>query len=381
MAGWLFVFLIACSDASSPERDATISHSPEESQQMFRVTDGFRVELVASEPLISEPSGICWDEKGHLYGGELHGYNLEGQLEIEEMNRQGIVDTVVQRVQAAERFKQEAIAGTYGVVKRLTDTDGDGVMDSVQVFADRLPPVYGLCVARGGLIVAGQAQVLFIKDADNDGRAEIVDTLFKGFAEGPLERGISAPQWRSDGWIYFANGLKPAYKITGPYLKDSVDLPNTNFRIRADGTAIEAVTGSSHTIGHAFTASGESFFTSTWKHALYAIPIGWKYLQRNPDAVITPLEADAADYADVFPLAPVHPWKLARSGDAGWRDLYGKYGRQDSVAEGYFTSVCSPLVYQDNLFPSDFVGNLFICEPAQSRSASASAGGRLATSR
>ena len=353
----------------NPERinkpdDAPKPLSPSEAVKSFQLPPGFRIELVASEPLINEPTGICWDEKGRLYVSELHGYNLEGQLEIEDMNKARVIDTIVQRVQAADKYKKASEAGKVGRVKRLSDTNGDGLMDKVELFADHLPPAYGLCAAKGGLIVAGQSEIVYLQDRDDDGKAEVVDTLFTGFQGGALERGVNAPQWGPEGWIYFGEGWNSG-TITGPHLKSPVKLPRSNFRIRSDGSAIEAVTGNSHTIGHAFTADGDYFFTNTWKHALYAVPIQWKYLARNPDASIASLEADASDFSNVFPKAPVHPWKLARSNQAGWKELYGKYGLSESAAEGYFTSCCSPLIYQDNMFPEEFSGNLFVCEPAQ----------------
>jgi putative membrane-bound dehydrogenase-like protein len=348
----------------TPPDDAPRPLTPAQALRSFHLPPGFRIELLASEPLVREPTGVCWDERGRLYVCELHGYNLEGQLEIEDLNKTGVVDTLVRRIQAADRYKKRAEAGTYGTVKRLTDTNGDGVMDRAEVLADHLPPAYGLCPALGGLLVAGQAEIVFLADRDDDGKAEIRQTLFTGFAGGALERGINAPQWGPDGWVYFGRGWNGG-TITGPRLKTPVQLPGSNFRIRPDGSAIEPVTGSTHTIGHALTPDGDQFFTNTWKHALYAVPIPWPYLARNPDAPLASLEADASDYSTVFPLAPVHPWKLARSQQKGWKEYYDRYGLAESVAGGYFTSSCSPLVYQDNAFPAEFRGNLFVCEPAQ----------------
>jgi hypothetical protein len=48
-------------------------------------------------------------------------------------------------------------------------------------------------------------------------------------------------------------------KITGPHMRSPVDLPGSDFRIRADGTAIEPVTGATHTFGFALTESGDRF--------------------------------------------------------------------------------------------------------------------------
>jgi len=57
---------------------------------------------------------------------KLHGYNLAGQLDSEELNKTGMLDTKVRRVQAGEKFKEAADGCTFGVVKVLRDTDGDG---------------------------------------------------------------------------------------------------------------------------------------------------------------------------------------------------------------------------------------------------------------
>ena len=48
--------------------------------------------------------------------------------------------------------------------------------------------------------------IIFLADRDGDGRAEVQETLFAGFPIGELERGINAPQWGMDGWIYFGGG-------------------------------------------------------------------------------------------------------------------------------------------------------------------------------
>jgi putative membrane-bound dehydrogenase-like protein len=355
---------VGCNNAGNEIKvpdDAPKPLSPTDAVKSFQLPPGFRIELVASEPLISDPTGVCWDEKGRLYVSELHGYNLPGQLEIEDINKSGVLDTTVQRVQAADKYERAAEAGTFGRVKRLSDTNGDGVMDKVELFADSLPPAYGLIAARGGLIVAGQTEIVYIADRDDDGKAEVRETLFMGWPDYELERGISTPQWGPGGWIYFGAGAGGG-QITGPYLKEPVQMPETDFRIRADGSAIEPVTGSGGTIGFAFTADGYKFNN----YSTYSIPIEWKYLERNPYATISNLTVSAADYSTIFPVAPVHPWRLTRSNDPEWREYYSsRYGEKEVEVAGYFTGDCCPMVYhEDSLFPPEFIGNLFVSEPA-----------------
>src|SRR4051812_41377762 len=127
--------------------DAPKPLTPEQSAAAFKLPEGFRIEVVASEPLIASPSAVCWDEHGRMFVSELHGYNLSGQLDTEELNTTGKLDTQVRRVQADEKFKRAAQSGTYGLVKLLSDTNNDGRMDKAELFATNLPPIYGLVPA------------------------------------------------------------------------------------------------------------------------------------------------------------------------------------------------------------------------------------------
>lgn len=54
--------------------DAPKPMSPEQSAAAFKLPEGFRMEVVASEPLIASPSAVCWDERGRMFVSELHGY-------------------------------------------------------------------------------------------------------------------------------------------------------------------------------------------------------------------------------------------------------------------------------------------------------------------
>ncbi|MFN0125416.1 MAG: PVC-type heme-binding CxxCH protein [Verrucomicrobiales bacterium] len=350
----------AAGEIPKPE-DAPLPRPPEQSAAAFRLPDGFAMDLVASEPLIASPSGLCWMADGSLFVSELHGYNLAGQLDIEELNKSGRLDTEVRRVQADERFKQAAAARTFGSVKRLRDTNGDGRLDHAETWANDLPPVYGLAPARDGVIAACAPHIVFLADRNKDGHAEVRETLFTGFGTGELERGINAPQWDVDGWIYFGRGWDGGL-ITGPRLPAPVRLPGSNFRIRADGTAIEPVTGHSHTFGLAITESGEHVTVSTTTGFSVA-PIPWRSLMRNPDAAVAGLQTAIGDRR-AYGISRPHPWRLKRAEDPLYFEFYkSRYGAAESEATGWFTAACGPLVYRDHALPG-LHGQYFVCEPA-----------------
>ncbi len=342
--------------------DAPQPLSPDASAAAFQLPDGFRMEVVASEPLIASPSAVCWDGRGRMFVSELHGYNLEGQLDIDELNKTGQLDTQVRRVQADEKFKTAAKDGTFGVVKMLRDSDGDGRMDQADVWARDLPPVYGLVPARDGVIVACAPDIVYLADRDNDGVAETREILFTGFSTGALERGINSPQWSVDGWIYFGRGWGGS-QITGVSLKHAVALPDSDFRIRADGSAIEPVTGGTHTFGFAMTESGDRFVVNTTIPAIFVAPLPWRYLVRNPDTAVSNIEAATGDRR-AWSLAPPHPWRQRRADDPEYYKFYNsRYGAAESEADGWFTAACGPLVYQDDVLPT-LRGTYMVCEPS-----------------
>jgi len=364
-AGWMLGFVFNGFAQIEPATDGPKPLSPEEAVHSFKLPPGFQMELVASEPLIEEPSGVCWDEHGNLYVSELHGYNLEGQYDIDALNETGELDRIVRRIQANDEAKERAELETFGRIKQLSDTNGDGRMDHATLFASGLPPCFGMVAAREGIIVVCAPDIYYLADLDSDGVADVRERLFTGFRTGVLERRMNAPQWGLDNWIYIgANGQSDA--ITGPYLKEPVSLGRTDFRIKADGSAIEPVPGSTGTFGHTFTAEGDRLTISTGTPGYQVIPLPWRYLTRNPELPIPSTERNAANYQITFPASNPHPWRTRRYNDPGFSKYYtDHYGKAESIPNGYLTSACSPFIYRDIVFPENYRGHNFSCEPAQ----------------
>jgi len=359
----LVVFVSALSaDEIKRRDDAPKPKSPEESGTHFQLPDDLDIELVAAEPLLSDPSCITWDEHGRLFVSEIHGYNLEGHLDVEKLNKTGELDTVVRRIYASDESKAAAEEMTYGSIRLLTDTDDDGRMDESTVFATDLPPCFGLVPARGGIIAVGRPEIIYLADRDGDGKADVRETLFTGFKITILERSINNPRWGLDNWIYVAAGREGG-NITGPHLTEPVTLGATDFRFRPDGSAIEAVTGRNSMYGQTMNDWGDRFVSPP---AVYAIPIPQRYLLRNPYLPAPTVNASATGDGVLYPTSQPHPWRVERSQKKEWNKYYSdRYGSREASPNGFFTSACGQMVYRADLLPVRFHGNVFSCDPAQ----------------
>ena len=82
--------------------------NPEQSATRFQLPENLRIELVASEPLVTEPVCTAFDGKGRLFVSELHGYNYEGYLDVVELNKTGELDTKVRRIPASKENIEKA---------------------------------------------------------------------------------------------------------------------------------------------------------------------------------------------------------------------------------------------------------------------------------
>ncbi|HXS58939.1 MAG TPA: hypothetical protein VN726_22605, partial [Hanamia sp.] len=103
----LSVLLLALSVAGCKSHSSSpFSKSAESALSTFKLPPGFKIELVAADPLISDPVDMTIDEEGRMYVVEMHGYPLD--------------------------------INHSGKVIMLRDTNGDGKMDTRTVFADSL---------------------------------------------------------------------------------------------------------------------------------------------------------------------------------------------------------------------------------------------------
>ena len=127
--------------------------TPDEALKSFETVGGFRMELVAHEPLVASPIAAEFDENGQLYVCEMRDYP----------------------------YKPKPGNKPLGTIRLLRDTDGDGVFDESHVFADGMLWAGGVVPWKGGVFVAAPPDIWYLKDTDGDFKADVKVKVFTGF--------------------------------------------------------------------------------------------------------------------------------------------------------------------------------------------------------
>ena len=200
----------------------------------FTTHPDLEVSLFAAEPWVVNPIGMTWDPQGRLWviNGPSYPQILPGQRQID-------------------------------FISCLEDTDGDGTADKCTVFYEGLYVPTGLEYGDGGVYVANQPDLLFLKDADGDNKADEKTVLLSGFGTEDNHHAISAFVWGPDGKLYFQSGV---------FLHTQVETPSGLLRLDGEGGVFELrprtldlamynVGTATNPWGHTFDEWGQNFLT------------------------------------------------------------------------------------------------------------------------
>ncbi len=317
------LFLIGCSESSAPL-------SPEDGLKSLRIADHFRVELFAAEPHVVDPVELVFDEHGRAFVAEMLDYP----------------------------FDPPAGESPRGRIKLLEDRDNDGRIDHSTVFADNLLQVATLLPWNGGILVTAAPDILYLKDTNGDGKADIRKVLFMGFRLAHPEGRISNLRFCVDNWIYAANSGQQG-DITFSERPDAppVSVLGADFRFRLDRGLFEPAAGPTQ-YGLALDAWGNRFSTHNSRHVSHAV-MPRHYLARNPFFTLGGLSKDISDHGEsIFQLTPPEEWREKRTQIRQRRFQELELDRKEE-ASGFFTAASGGTVYGGDTFPEDYRGNLF----------------------
>lgn len=332
----------AAAPMASPEELPRVPPTPPaEALKTFRLKPGFRLELVAAEPLVVDPIALSFDEDGRLFVVEMRDYS--------------------------ERRPER-----LGRIRRLEDTDGDGRFDRSTVYVDDLPwPTAVFCYG-GGVFVGATPDLLFCKDTDGDGRADVREVVFTGFAADyapfatnqlNVQALLNSLNWGLDNRIHGATSLSGG-RVTSPKQPSQppVELRGRDFAFDPRTfTLVSEPGGGQH--GLSFDDTGRRFVSHNSDH-VQTFLYDDRYAARNPAFLAPgPRVSIAVDgpAAEVFRISPEEPWRVLRT---RWRvaGLVPGPIEGGGRASGYFTSATGVTIYRGDAWPEAFRGDAFVAD-------------------
>ncbi|MBS1576868.1 MAG: c-type cytochrome [Bacteroidetes bacterium] len=321
-------FVAACNNHNKAPGSAAVE--AKDALSTFQVADGFKIEMIASEPLVTSPVDMEIDEYGRLFVVEMPGYPLD--------------------------------KSGSGKIIQLTDTNGDGNMDKRTVFKQGLLLPTSIMRWKKGFLVTDSPNLLYLEDTDGDGQANICDTIVTGFALTNPQHNMNNPVYGLDNWIYIANqgsvattAYKDEFGDEGSEIvfygqSGTPKLPkNANgrsVRVQPDNKKMEMLSSDCQ-FGQTFDEWGHLFGCNNSNQG-YQEVIANRYFDRNPDLIISDATQDMSDHlnaCEVFPTT-TNP------------------DRQILTNVGVMTSACGLTAYLGNSFPSPYNGKItFVAEP------------------
>lgn len=285
--------------------------TPEEALQSFQLKPGFRIEIVAAEPLVNTPVAMQFDPDGRIWVVEMTGYmpNPDGVGEDQPT----------------------------GKVVVLEDTDGDGRMDRRTVFLDNLIMPRAICLVPGGVLIAEMPNLWFCRDTDGDLKCDEKKAIATDYVQGDIknpEHNANGLMWGLDNWIYSANYTTRFRNVDGGW--------------RREPTVFRGQWGLSQD-----DFGRQVYDSNSDQLRLDLIPA--EYLLRNPNhPAKAGINVDPVGSQTTFPVR-VNPG-VNRGYQAGVLKPDGRLAR--------FTAACGPVIYRGDNFPAEFHGNAFVCEPS-----------------
>lgn len=312
---------------------------PADAEATFRVLSGFRMELIAAEPLVADPVDLAYDADGRAYVVEFRGY-------------------------PKPEMPDDPTPTPIGRVRLLEDADGDGRFDESHVFVDDLQWPTSVALWKGGIFVAAPPDIWYFEDSDGDKRADVRRKVFTGFGTHNIQAVMNNLCWGLDHRIYGAAAGNGGTVIPA----DDADakpttLKRRDFRFDPSTGDFEATSGGQR-FGNAFDDWGNRFLCNI-RNPVQHVVLPSRYLDRNPHLIVASAIHDAAaagDQLPVYRISPPEPWRIFRA--QRWTRERANFPKSELVGAGYFTSSSGVTIYRGAAYPPEFRGNAFVADVA-----------------
>ncbi len=317
-----------------------------EAAKKFKVLDGFRMDLLAAEPLVASPVAMAYDENGRAYVCEMRDYPYTDKAH-HKPSQENPTDQPI------------------GRIRLLEDTDGDGVFDKATVFAEGLSWPTGVACWKGGVFVACTPDIWYFKDTDGDGKADVREKVLSGFKKLNVQAVMNNLVWGIDNHIHGAGGSNGGkIVLEGKPDVAPVTMSRADFRMDPVTRDFELQSGGAR-FGGSFDDWGNRFLCNIRNPAQHIV-LPARYLARNKSlAARSPINdmAESGDQLPVYQISPPEPWRVIRAKRwAGERDI--SMPRSELTGAGVVTSASGVTSYRGAAYPEKYRGNVFVCECA-----------------
>lgn len=351
----------------------------------LRPADNFRVDLFAAEPMIQNPVSFTFDTKGRAYVVETHRrrtsvFDIRNHLDWldEDFSFRTVNDrsNFFRKILVPENKKlpREITIDRNGDgkfdwhdleveserVRIVEDINGDGVADHATTFAEDFKTLVsgvaaGVVARRGDVYFTCIPDLWLLRDANNDGVADIRQRLMTGFGVHISFGGhdLHGLRFGPDGKLYFTVGDRGLHVVQG---NRTIENPDSGavLRCNPNGTDLELyATGLRNPQDLAFDQYGNLFtgdnngdggdparFVYVVEGGEYGWRLGWQHLPK--------MGAWNAERLWDLPPTNTAAWLLPPAGHVG----HGPAGLTFNPGTGM------PSAYQNHFFMCDFPGGV-----------------------
>jgi len=323
------IFLAGCSKKNPEERAMT----PRDSLKAMHLSEDFHVELFAAEPAVMSPVEMAFDENGKVYVAEMLDYPADPPPRKPARSR----------------------------IRLLENPNGDGKTWRSTVFADNVLAVSGFMPWKGGLIVTSAPDILYLKDTNGDGKADLRKVLYTGFPKVNQEARITNPRLGVDNWIYCSNNGSDG-RINSP---DHPEMPpvlvrGADFRFDPISGKAESASGAAQ-FGSTLNDFNQRFITQNTTHIRHVV-VPMQYLARAPLLEVRAVAQDISDHgrpsSPMYPLTGPQAWRRQRTALRQQRYNENNLNITEQVG-GWFTAASGGTLYDGDAFPKEYDGSVF----------------------
>jgi mono/diheme cytochrome c family protein/glucose/arabinose dehydrogenase len=292
----------------TPEKAPVLS--AEEELKTFVLPPGYRVELVAKEPLVIDPIAIDFDADGRMWVLEMPGF----MSETGGANSRAPINSVVV----------------------LEDGNDDGVMDKRTVFADGLVLPRAFKVLDNGALVGEPPNLWFMRDTNGDLKVDARELVSETYGRlaGSIEHNANSLLWGLDNVMYTSEH---------------------DWHLRLKNGKFETMPAPARGQWGASMDDAGRIFRNFNDAPLFADFIAARYYARNPNLVRTRGLYEPLITREESVIWPV---RQTRGVNRGYRDQFFRPDGSSLTIQG----VGTPVVYRGDRLPRELYGDAFITD-------------------